>query len=269
MSERFTATFDRLRAEGRAGFVPYIMGGDPDLATTAELLDQLPGAGADVIELGFAFTDPTADGPSIEAAGRRALLSGTSVLGVLGLARAFRARHADTPLVLMGYANPLHAMGYDVFAAAARDSGVDGVIVVDLPPEEDAGLRTALAARDVALIRLATPTTHRDRLPQVLENAAGFVYYVSATGVTGAVSAAAEVVQAGLAPLRAATNLPLAVGFGVRSEEQAAAIAAFSDLVVVGSAIVEALNRDGVDGALSTVRALSRAVHGARTGAIG
>lgn len=263
MTQRLTATFDRLRAENRAGFIPYLMGGDPDLEASFAVLDALPGAGADIIELGFPFTDPTADGPSIEAAGRRALDAGVTLSAVLGLAQRFRDRHADTPLILMGYANPVHAMGEPAFAARAADAGADGVIIVDLPPEEDGALYTALHNQGLAVIRLATPTTDATRLPRVLDGAAGFVYYVSSTGVTGAVTATAGAVADGLSGLRAATRLPIAVGFGVRTPDQAAAIARGADAVVVGSALVEAVHADTDEG-LSLARALANAVHAAR-----
>ncbi len=266
MTDRLAETFARLRSEGRAAFIPYIMGGDPDLETSFHLLDQLPGAGADIVELGFPFTDPTADGPTIEAAGRRALDAKTSLRDVLELANSFRERHLSVPLVLMGYANPIHALGYKKFAELAARAGVDGVIVVDLPPEEDGELRQSLSAHSLHLIRLATPTTDQSRLPLVLENASGFVYYVSATGVTGAVSATAQSVTSGVEAIRAAAKLPVAVGFGVRTPEQSAAIAEVADGVVAGSAVVEALQREGPNGALGVVESLADAVRGVQKG---
>lgn len=263
MSVRLSAAFARLKAEGRAGFVAYVMAGDPDAGASAALLDALPTAGADVIELGVPFTDPMADGAAIQAAALRALNAGMTLKGVLKLAAGFRARHAETPLVLMGYANPFHAYGFSAFAADAARAGVDGVICVDLPPEEDAELRQALAENGVALIRLATPTTDDARLPRVVADTAGFVYYVSTTGVTGTATGAAAEVGAAVARIRAASGLPVAVGFGVRSPEQAAAIARAADAVVVGSAIVAANHDGGADAALKLVSELSGAVRGA------
>ncbi len=268
MSARLSARFDALRAHdhaaGRAAFIPYVMAGDPDLETSWALLDGLARAGADIIELGFPFTDPTADGPSIAAAARRALDAGTRLEDVLGLARRFRETHPETPLILMGYANPIHARGWDAFADAAAAAGVDGCIIVDLPPEEDAGLNTALAARDIALVRLAAPTSDAARLPQIVENARGMVYAVSIAGVTGAAAATDEAVAALLARIRSHTSLPVAVGFGVRTPEQAAVIARRADAVVVGSALVEAA-RGGLDAALDAAAALAEAVRAART----
>lgn len=266
MTERLTNTFARLRADGRAGFIPYVMGGDPDLETSRKLLLALPDAGADVVELGFPFTDPTADGPTIAAAGQRALSGDTSLAKVLELAADFRARHADTPLILMGYANPIAAMGEVAFATAAAKAGVDGVIVVDLPPEEDGALSAALSKHAIAVIRLVTPTTDEHRLPRVLENARGFLYYVSAAGVTGSVTFAERAVEHGLDTVRSVTDLPIAVGFGVRTAEHAATIARLGDAVVVGSAIVDALATSGVDDALALVSTLASAAHGARKG---
>lgn len=268
MTARLDARFAALKREGRAGFVAYLMAGDPDLETSWELLRRLPDAGADVIELGFPFSDPMADGPVIQAAGRRALGSGTTLARTLELAARFRAEHADTPLILMGYANPVHAMGYAPFAARMAEASADGAIIVDLPPEEDEPLRTAFAAQTLSLVRLAAPTTDETRLARVLENATGFLYYVSVTGVTGAGVGAAQAVQTDLERIRKKTDLPVAVGFGVRAREQASAFARVSDAVVVGSAIVDALAGHGVDGALKTVAELSEAVRGARAGAV-
>ncbi len=267
MSARLSARFDALSAADRAAFIPYVMGGDPDLETSWALLDGLVRAGADIVELGFPFTDPTADGPSIAAAGRRALDAGTTLDAVLALAQRFRGAHPATPLILMGYANPLHARGWAAFADAAAAAGVDGCIIVDLPPEEDPGLNTALAARDIALVRLAAPTSDAARLPKVVENARGMVYAVSIAGVTGAAAATDEAVAALLARIRSHTSLPVAVGFGVRTPEQAAVIARRADAVVVGSALVEAAAREGVHAALDAAAALAQAVRTARTDA--
>jgi tryptophan synthase alpha chain len=263
---RLSSTFDRLKREGRSGFVAYVMGGDPDPETCWTVLDGLPGAGADIVELGFPFTDPTADGVSIQKAGVRSLKQKTTLTKVLGLAKRFRARHPDTPLVLMGYANPIFHRGWAKFAGEAKDAGVDGVIVVDLPPEEDSELRTALADRGVAMIRLAAPTSDTQRLERIVDQASGFIYYVSVTGVTGAGSATEAAVAEGLARVRRATDLPIAVGFGVRAPEQARAVARHADAVVVGSAIVDALAEKGPAAALDLVRSLAAATHGeART----
>lgn len=238
---RIAEAFARAQREGRAAFVPFIMAGDPDAEISAALLAALPAAGADVIELGVAFTDPMADGPSIQAAGLRALKSGQTLSRTLAMVRRFRDDGGGTPIILMGYANPIHRRGFDVFAAEAAAAGVDGLIVVDLPPEEDAPLRVAAAARGVDMIRLATPTTDAARLPTVVKEAAGFIYYVSVAGVTGRKSALRDDVAPAVARIRAASGLPVAVGFGVRTGEQAAAFARCADGVVVGSAIVDAL----------------------------
>ncbi len=262
MSTRLSATFERLKREGRPGFVAYIMAGDPDLETSWTVLDGLPGAGADVVELGFPFTDPTADGVSIQKAGVRSLAQKTTLTKVLGLAKRFRTAHPDTPLVLMGYANPIYRRGWVTFADEASAAGVDGVIVVDLPPEEDSELRTALADRGVAMIRLAAPTSDPKRLERIVDQASGFIYYVSVTGVTGAGSASEAQVAEGLAQVRAATDLPIAVGFGVRAPEQAQAVARHADAVVVGSAIVDALAAHGPAAALELARGLAAATHG-------
>ena len=203
---RLSTTFARLQSDNRAGFVAYVMAGDGDTAT---LLDRLPGAGADVIELGMPFTDPMADGPAIQAAAQRALENGMTVKGTLALAKAFRANHPETPLVLMGYANPIHHYGWEAFARDASDAGVDGLICVDLPPEEDQPLREALSRVGIAIIRLATPTTDDNRLKTVAEGSSGFVYYVSTTGVTGAGIGAATDVGAAVARVRKATGLPV------------------------------------------------------------
>lgn len=258
---RLTTTFARLKAEGRAGFVTYIMAGD---GGTAGLLDQLPAAGADVIELGIPFTDPMADGPAIQAAALRSLEGGMTLKGTLALAKTFREKHPETPLVLMGYANPVHHFGYAAFAKAAADAGVDGLICVDLPPEEDMELREALAAENISIIRLATPTTNDDRLKAVAAGSSGFVYYVSTTGVTGMGKGAATDVAEAVKRVQTATGLPVAVGFGVRTPEEAAEIASGgADAVVVGSAIVSANHDGGTKTALELVRSISAAVRAA------
>ena len=271
---RIGRRFTELRAQGRAGFVAFVTGGDPDLDTSARILAGLPAAGVDVIELGMPFSDPMADGPSIQAAGYRALKAGTTLSRVLDLAAGFRRNDADTPLVLMGYYNPIYSYGVDRFARDAVVAGVDGVIVVDLPPEVDAELRGPAATAGLDVIRLATPTTDAERLPRVLEGARGFLYSVSVTGVTGTKQATIEAVAAAVARLKGATRLPIAVGFGIRDPEAAAAVARSADAAVVGSAIVDrvakGLGPDGlakpglVDDVLSFVGSLSAAVRAAR-----
>jgi tryptophan synthase alpha chain len=230
-------------AKGPA-LVCFITAGDGD---TAANLDALVAGGADVIELGMPFTDPMADGPAIQAANLRSLGAGTTTADVLGIARAFRERHPQVPLVLMGYANPMVRRGPDWFATAAADAGVDGVICVDIPAEEDDSLGESLRAAGVANIRLATPTTDTARLPAVLKGASGFLYYVSVAGITGKQQAAQASIEEAVARLKAATDLPVAVGFGIRTPEQAAAVARVADGVVVGSAIVELVGQHGAD----------------------
>lgn len=229
-------------AKDRPALVTFVTAGD---GPTAAILDALVEGGADVIELGMPFTDPMADGPAIQAANLRSLAAGTTTAAILLIARDFRARHADVPLVLMGYANPMLRRGADWFALACKDAGVDGVICVDVPPEEDDQLGPALRAQGVDLIRLATPTTDAARLPAVLEGASGFLYYVSVAGITGMQQAAATSIADAVARLKAATDLPVAVGFGIRTPDQAAAVARVADGVVVGSAIVELVGRHG------------------------
>lgn len=267
---RLAATFAALKAKNRAGLIAYVMANDPDFETSLDILKALPAAGADVIELGFPFTDPMADGPAIQAAAERSLKAGGSLRSALKLAKAFRQSNATTPLILMGYANPIASMGEAQFAKEAKAADADGAIVVDIPPEEDADLRKALAANELSLIRLATPTTDAHRLPAVLAGVSGFVYYVSITGVTGAAAPVADQAQAAVARLKRATDLPIAVGFGVRTEETAAAIAAVADAVVVGSAFVDEIAAHAGDpgavkaAVVAKVQALARAVHAAR-----
>ena len=241
MSDRLATRFAACAAEGRAALVTFVTAGDPDLATSAQILAALPAAGADVIEIGMPFTDPMADGPAIQRGNIRSLGGGTTLKHLIAMVREFRETDDATPVVLMGYFNPILSFGPDRFAAEAKAAGIDGCIVVDLPPEEAAELTPALGAHGLHLVRLATPTTDAARLPAVLEGASGFLYYVSVAGVTGAGSAQAGDVAAAVARLKAATSLPIAVGFGVRSPEQAAAVARSADAVVVGSAIVDAI----------------------------
>jgi len=259
-----------LAREGRAGFVAYVMAGDPDAATTEAILKGLPGAGVDIIELGMPFSDPVAEGPTIQRAAQRALAGGATLGGVFDLAARFRQSDAATPIVLMGYLNPILGMGYDAFAADAARAGVDGLIAVDCPPEEADPLADALDARDIDLIRLATPTTDDDRLKVVAKRTRGFVYYVSVAGVTGVKAAVAADVAPAVARVRAATGLPVAVGFGVRTPEQAEAIAKVADAVVVGSALVDAgadaaqRGADPVAAVLEATASLAAAVRAAR-----
>lgn len=231
--------------KGRPALVTFVTGGDPDPHATDAILDALVAGGTDVIELGMPFTDPMADGPAIQLANLRSLTAGTKTADLFAIAKRFRARHADVPLVMMGYANPMTRRGPEWFANACRESGVDGVICVDLPPEEDQDLGPALRAAGVDFIRLATPTTDAARLPDVLKAASGFLYYVSVAGITGLQQAATASVAEAVARLKASTDLPIAVGFGIRSPEQAAAIAEVADGVVVGSAIVDLVGQHG------------------------
>jgi tryptophan synthase alpha chain len=260
MTERLAAAF----AQSHPALVTFVTAGD---GPTAAILDALVAGGADVIELGMPFTDPMADGPAIQAANLRSLAAGTSTADILTIAREFRARHAPIPLVLMGYANPMVRRGADWFAAAAADAGVDGVICVDIPPEEDDQLGEALRGAGIAQIRLATPTTDAARLPAVLDGAGGFLYYVSVAGITGLQQASQDSIASAVARLKAATTLPVAVGFGVRTPDQAAAIARVADGVVVGSAIVELVGEHGADAPAAVqayVTTLAHAVHTAR-----
>jgi tryptophan synthase alpha chain len=241
MTTRIERRFAALKAEGRAALVTFTMAGDPDYASSVAILKALPKAGADVIELGMPFTDPMADGPAIQAAGLRALKAGQNMKKTLAAVREFRASDDTTPLVLMGYYNPIYIYGVDRFLADAKAAGVDGLIVVDLPPEEDAELCLPALKAGVNFIRLATPTTDDKRLPAVLTNTSGFVYYVSITGITGAAAPDAGKVATAVARIKRHTKLPVCVGFGVRTAEQARAIAETADGVVVGSALVEAV----------------------------
>jgi tryptophan synthase alpha chain len=241
MTERIANLFARTRAEGRAALVTFIMAGDPDLAASRQILKALPDAGADLIEIGMPFTDPMADGPSIQAAGVRALKAGTKLSDVLDLVREFRRANAETPIILMGYYNPIYVRGVERFLEEAREAGVDGFIVVDLPPEEDEEFRRPATRAGLDVIRLATPTTDEKRLPVVLKGASGFVYYVSITGVTGAAIPDYSKVAGAVARLKTHTRLPIAVGFGVKTGQHAAAIAQNADAVVVGTALVDAL----------------------------
>ena len=268
--DRIDRRFAALKAENRAGFVTYVMAGDPDAATTLSVLKGLPGAGADLIELGFPFSDPMAEGPTIQRAAQRGLKSGMTLQGTLDLVAAFREGDADTPIILMGYLNPVLNRGFEAFAAAAATAGVDGLIIVDCPPEEADPLSDALEAEGIALIRLAAPTTDDARLPMVVRRTSGFVYYVSVAGVTGVKSADAADVAPAVARLRKASGLPVAVGFGIRTPEQAAAVARVADAAVVGSALVDEiesaakLNENVTEKVLLKASELAKAVRSAR-----
>ena len=246
MTTRIDQRFADLKREGRAALVTFTMAGDPDTKTSLEILKALPKAGADVIELGMPFTDPMADGPAIQAGGLRALQAGQNMIKTLGMVRAFRKGDDATPIVLMGYYNPIYIYGVTKFLADAKSAGVDGLIVVDLPPEEDEELCLPALKAGLNFIRLATPTTDDKRLPAVLANTSGFVYYVSITGITGSAAPDADKVHAAVTRIKRHTKLPVAVGFGVRTAKQARAIAAGAEGVVVGSALVNAV-KDSLD----------------------
>jgi len=235
---RIDAKFAQLRADGKKAFVAYVMAGDPNYSTSLEVVKGLPGAGVDIIELGVPFTDPMADGPTIQLAGQRALEGGMTLQKTLDLATEFRKGDQTTPIVLMGYYNPIYSRGVDRFLVDAKAAGIDGLIVVDLPPEEDVELCIPAQKAGLNFIRLATPTTDDKRLPKVLNNTSGFVYYVSITGITGAAAAEAGDVGPEVARIKAHTDLPVIVGFGIRTPETAQAIASVADGAVVGSAIV-------------------------------
>jgi len=270
--DRIDRRFAALKAENRAGFVTYVMAGDPDAATTLSVLKGLPGAGADLIELGFPFSDPMAEGPTIQRAAQRGLKSGMTLHGTLDLVAAFREGDTDTPVILMGYLNPVLNRGFESFAVAAAKAGVDGLIIVDCPPEEADPLSDALEAEGIALIRLAAPTTDDARLPMVIRRTSGFLYYVSVAGVTGVKSADAADVAPAVERLRKASGLPVAVGFGIRTPEQAAAVARVADAAVVGSALVDEiesaaqLNENVTEKVLLKASELAKAVRSARVG---
>ena len=260
MTTRIEKRFAALKDEGRAALVTFVMSGDPDYETSMAIIKALPQAGADVIELGMPFTDPMADGPSIQAAGVRALKAGQTLKKTLAMVRDFRKSEANTPIVLMGYYNPIYIYGVDKFLVDAKEAGVDGLIVVDLPPEEDEELCLPALKAGLNFIRLATPTTDDKRLPAVLNNTSGFVYYVSITGITGSAAPDAAKVSAAVGRIKKPTNRPVAVGFGVKNAESARAIAAGADGVVVGSALIDALKKtlDGNGkGGPATVKAVT------------
>ena len=273
MATRIDRRFAELKTEGRAALVTFLTAGDPDPETSLALVQALPAAGADVIELGMPFTDPMADGPAIQMSSQRALKAGQTLKKTLELVRAFRGSDDATPLVLMGYYNPIYVYGVDRFLRDAKSAGVDGLIIVDLPPEEDEELCLPALKAGLNFIRLATPTTDDKRLPAVLANTSGFVYYVSITGITGAATPDAGKVAAAVTRIKRHTKLPVAVGFGVRTAEQAAGIASGADGVVVGSALVNVLKgsldpndkatEKTVSGVVDLVAALARGVRGA------
>jgi tryptophan synthase alpha chain len=277
VSRRIERRFAELEAAGRAGLVTFVCAGDPDVATSAAMLAGLPAAGADLIEIGMPFSDPMADGPAIQAGSLRALKAGMTLAGTLALVRGFRATDNATPVILMGYYNPIYSYGALRFLDDAKSAGVDGLIIVDLPPEEDDELCLPALARGLCFIRLATPTTDDRRLPKVLANTTGFIYYVSITGITGSGAPVAVQVQGAVARLRRHTGLPVAVGFGIRTPEQAGEIAAAADAVVVGSALVDRIARgldaEGraqpglVEAVLHQVRELAAGVRSARKAA--
>jgi tryptophan synthase alpha chain len=259
---RIEARFAALKAKGRKAFVSFVMAGDPDAATCLEILKGLPAAGVDVIELGMPFTDPMADGPTIQLAGQRALEAGQTMDKTLAMVRAFRQGDAETPVVLMGYYNPIYSRGVDRFLAEAKEAGIDGLIIVDLPPEEDDELCIPAQKGGLNFIRLATPTTDDRRLPTVLRNTSGFVYYVSITGITGAAAAQSADVGPEVARIKARTELPVVVGFGIRTPEAAEAIANIADGAVVGSAIVDRIGRgDTPEQVLAFVKSLAEGAH--------
>ncbi|MDV7143388.1 tryptophan synthase subunit alpha [Tropicimonas sp. TH_r6] len=259
---RIDDTFARLKAEGKKAFVAYVMAGDPDYETSLEVVKGLPGAGVDIIELGIPFTDPMADGPTIQLAGQRALEAGMTLEKTLRLATEFRKTDNETPIVAMGYYNPIYNRGVDRFLEDAKAAGIDGLIVVDLPPEEDDELCIPAQAAGLNFIRLATPTTDDKRLPTVLQNTSGFVYYVSITGITGAAEAQASDVAPEVTRIKAQTDLPVIVGFGVNSPEKAEAIAGVADGTVVGSAIVKLIGEGRpVPETLAFVKSLADGAH--------
>jgi tryptophan synthase alpha chain len=271
---RIEKRFAALKAEGRAGFVAYLTAGDPDIETSTRLFEGVAAAGADLIEIGMPFSDPMADGPLIQAGGMRALKSGMTLRKTLAMVKHLRARDADTPYVLMGYYNPIYRYGAEAFARDAAAAGVDGLIIVDLPPEEDPELAEPARRAGLDLVRLATPTSDAARLPVIVERASGFVYYVAIAGITGTRAVDTAAVRSAVARLRKFTQLPVAVGFGIKNPEQAAEIARAADAAVVGSALVDRLaqnlDADGkakpglVDAVLGDIAALAKGIRDAR-----
>jgi tryptophan synthase alpha chain len=259
---RIDDTFARLKAEGKKAFVTYVMAGDPNETRALDIVKGLPAAGVDIIELGLPFTDPMADGETIQLAGQRALEAGMTLEKFLQFVRDFRAEDDTTPIVMMGYYNPIYSRGVDKFLADAKEAGIDGMIIVDLPPEEDEELCIPAQAAGLNFIRLATPTTDAKRLPKVLQNTSGFVYYVSITGITGAAEASAADVAPEVARIKESTDLPVIVGFGVKTPETAEAVAGVADGTVVGSAIVSKIaNGESTTDVLAFVKSLADGAH--------
>ena len=272
---RIAGRFAELKANGRKAFVPFLSAGDPDFETSFAILEELPGAGADLIELGMPFSDPMADGPAVQASSLRALKSGADMGRTLELVKKFRKTDGKTPIILMGYFNPIHAYGAARFTRDAAAAGADGLIVVDLPPEEDEVLRLPAQAQGLDIIRLATPTSDAARLTTILDGASGFLYYVSITGVTGTKNFDSTAVSAAVGRIRQATSLPVAVGFGVKTPEHAAQIAKIADAVVVGSAIVshiaekmDAPRAELIASVVELCRGLAASTHDASSGAV-
>lgn len=271
---RLKARFEQLAAEGRAGLVTFLTAGDPDREMSSAIIEGLPEAGADIIELGMPFTDPMADGPAIQASSIRALNAGQDMKATLAMVKSFREKDDDTPIVLMGYYNPIYIYGVDRFSEDAANAGVDGLIIVDIPPEEDAELREPANKAGIDLVRLTTPTSDEQRLPALMEGASGFIYYVSIAGVTGTKSAASSNVADAITRIQKFSDLPIAVGFGIKTPEQAAEIAKVADAAVVGSAIVQVIadnvaNNDGIkdspDLRESVLKFVSELAQGVRT----
>ena len=260
MSRRIDRRFQVLKSQGRSGLITFTMMGDPDIETSFEILRGLPAAGADIIEIGTPFTDPMADGPVIQVAGQRALKAGITLKKTLGLVRRFREEDSETPLILMGYYNPIYIYGVERFLRDALDAGLDGLIIVDLPPEEDAELCLPALEAGLAFIRLTAPTTDDVRLKRVLETSSGFVYYISITGITGAGAATASSIDAAVARLRRHTDLPIAVGFGIKTPDQAGDVARVADAAVVGSAIISAIQDSLDDGGRATPQTVDAAL---------
>lgn len=269
MTTRIPARFAKCAAEGRPALVTYTMAGDPDLATAQAILEALPASGADIIELGMPFSDPMADGPGVQAAGQRALAAGQTMRKTLSMVEAFRKQDQDTPIVLMGYYNPIYIFGVDAFLAAAKAAGVDGLIVVDLPPEEDDELCLPALKAGINFIRLATPTTDDARLPAVLANTSGFVYYVSMTGITGASIKNHDAVGAAVTRIKGHTDLPVVVGFGIKTADDAARMGRDSDGIAVGTAICNAVlgSLENGKATAGTVAAVTTLVAGLSSGA--
>ncbi len=257
---RIDKLFARLKKQNKTAFIAYIMGGDPDIEASLDLMQSLPDAGVDIIELGFPFTDPVADGSVIEEAGLRALQSGASLKKIINMVAEFRKTDANTPIILMGYANPVYIMGYADFAKQAFEAGVDGAIIVDLPPEEDQDLRTEFEKNRLDLIRLATPTSNDERLEKIAKSASGFIYYVSVAGITGAGLGEDIIIANAVAQIKKTSNLPVVVGFGIKTPAHAEKIARHADGVVVGSAIVREMYENGKNAALQLVGKLSASI---------